>query len=413
MSFYLTFVFILLALSQKVVVSENPLHNVVLRARVVVAECRSTCLRSVGSCGGSPSCSQCWDQCQALGTGADNSCHDENCGEGCQQACDFYRNQNRLPMQYPSKVRSSLEFSTRPYLTGCSLHWGALAPSVNSLRQQRPGPRSITATAAATVHLVLGRDRAGKWYEISQTEAIHTEIAHDTLEKLSELLVVGVDEVGVLASTSIMVKDTGILGCRPILQPTFALQLAKVERAGQLVYAHINWDEPSSASRFIVRWKEVPEGAVSGTIITDSTKVSLPLLPDSRVVVEVQLMDTASVSNQLYISTKLPELELVDPVTIISIVSLILSTFSIVAIFVSIKLRKSSNQPTETNNNLKTKPYASPVHNNLNTVINMPVSPMKNKNFAAAVQVLESPIKLKEMNNLKVKLTNLLDKEMY
>lgn len=237
------------------------------------------------------------------------------CGAGCRRACRYYLNQNVVPSTRPARVRAAslapIEFSERPILRGCQLTWGRPGLSANSLRGGADRQKNSLAAGGSSssstsrpVYLLLGRDGAGQWYEVNQTEMTRTLIAVQTLAKLHELLLVAVGRHGVLISAQLPVDQDAVLACRPDgRQPVGEHQqqrphvsLETMETDGVLFRAVISWTVPSEAympsvapatARYLVRWRTVPEGFMAGSLLTNQTRAVLALLPSSHVVVEV------------------------------------------------------------------------------------------------------------------------------
>ena len=361
----------------------NPMQEPVFRSRVSVAQCRSTCLEPDQTCTG-PQCLACWDQCLRYIAESETGCQERACGAGCQTACGFYNNQNSIPTRRSYRSRSALAFSTPPSISRCNLSWGRLGFSANSLKE-----RSARTFADPTVHLVLGRDRAEKWYEVNQTETLKTIIAHHTLAKLEELLVVAVGPHGVLGSAKVPVVESQLVSCAldretPQLgsKATFNLALESLKTEGGLTKATLSWNAPElqhnldSATRFLVKWQQVPQGFISGNLYTNSSSVSLSLVPDSTVVVEVEVLGAAGVSSsQLFINTHTQAEIVFNPALAVAIVSLVFSLIAIVLCIVRfIKVQQPQPlQQQQSNNNSKlvsvvVPSVSSPHYNNLKEV---------------------------------------------
>jgi hypothetical protein len=193
-----------------------------------------------------------------------------------------------------------LEFSAGPVLHGCQLSWGRPGLSANSLRGRHEFAADSSSVGGRPVYLLFGRDGAGQWYEVNQTEATQTRIAVQTLAKLDELLLVAVGRHGVLTSAQLLVDPFSVAACgRPAsLFPADGqrprLVLESMVSDGMLYRAVVRWSAPvktdaasSGAARYLVRWRTVPEGFAAGSLLTNGTSATLALLPDSHVQVEV------------------------------------------------------------------------------------------------------------------------------
>ena len=82
-------------------------------------------------------------------------------------------------------------------MIGCSLFWGKLKESKKILTPS-------TLLTSTSVYLVLGQDRAGQWYEITQTTATRTMVEGSMTAKLRELMVIGVQGDGLKTMTRIL-----------------------------------------------------------------------------------------------------------------------------------------------------------------------------------------------------------------
>ena len=195
---------ILLVISVKSVFTLDPsVEDQVLSGRVSVAQCRTKCL---GTFKEDVSREECWSLCQHLGDSVDDQshiCHHEKCQEGCQAACGFYFQSNINPKRKANPKAGSLKFSLPPSLDGCSLSWGQLDVSPNTLKVARD-----LIPSTRTVYLVMGQDKAGQWYEVTQTSGTGAIIDGTMTAKLNQLSVVAVREDGFKATMAFMTDGT-------------------------------------------------------------------------------------------------------------------------------------------------------------------------------------------------------------
>ena len=63
-------------------------------------------------------------------------------------------------------------------------------------------------TSTSTVYLVVGKDRAGQWYELTQTSGTRTAVLGTMTAKLDQIRVVAVREEGVKATKAIVTDGT-------------------------------------------------------------------------------------------------------------------------------------------------------------------------------------------------------------
>ena len=302
----------------------NPsVSSQVLDGRVSVARCRAKCLATFqgdGSCDGW-GCQECWTLCQHLDVSGDDQshiCHHEECQEGCQTACGFYFHSNATPKRKVEPKVASLEFSHPPSLFGCSLSWGELQVSSNTLWSSRD-----LLPSTSTVYLVLGQDRAGQWYEVTQTTGTRTLIDGIMTAKLDQVRVMAVREDGVKASQAFMTDGTNCEEVErlrmkaeaertreqvePSLKPT--LEFLTSEKI--FSEATLTWtEEPvlqqpgSPGSRFLIQWHQVPDNyLVVGSLHTSSNTLRLSLQPDTFYVVEIHDQWAKKVSPPTIINT--------------------------------------------------------------------------------------------------------------
>ena len=432
----------------------SPLQEPVFRSRVSVAQCRSTCLQQLlpaqTACSG-PQCLACWDQCIRYTTQPEAAqlCEEKKmktdasataCGQGCKTACGFYNNQNSIPMtRRSSRSRSQLAFSMPPSVSRCQLSWGRLGRSANSLAEGLATQRrhhhnhhrhheQEKDVGEPLVHLILGRDRAEKWYEVNQTEATQTRIPYHTLAKLEELLVVAVGPQGVLGSARLPVVESQLVSCaldaeaprRRGLDALFPLSLETMRQEGGLVMATVAWDYPQAAAvvastfpasssanaKFLVRWKQAPHGFVSGNLYTNASRVDLALVPDTQVLVEVEVLAShhGVASSQLFINTHTQVEFVMNPALVVALLSLLLSMAAVVCIVISIRhLRSKVSKHKQQQQNQRDLNSNSAANNN-NKLSSLLVS-------SIATTPASSPFKnnLKEINIVRDKLSNIRD----
>ena len=133
---------------------------------------------------------QCWPFCQHIGVSENEDEHHEECGHGCKAACRFFLHSNTTPKRKVETKVGSLDFSHPPSLFGCSLSWGEREVSSNTLRSNRD---------TSTVYLLLGQDRAGQWYEVTQTPEIKGVMTGTMTAKLDQVRFMAIRQEGVKA----------------------------------------------------------------------------------------------------------------------------------------------------------------------------------------------------------------------
>jgi len=350
--------------------SVNPLQDPLLQARVGVAQCRASCLQEDPTCS-STSCLVCWQTCYKDESELGRICEDESCGEGCRTACNFYSGLNSISAGRRTGRSRSLEFSSSPTLSSCGeLSWGAPSFSANSFIVS--SERSINSP----VFLVLGRDRSGRWYEINQTETLNTRIQVQTLAKLQEIVIAGVERSGVMLNTKITVE-------KQVLEPC-------------------STNSKLSGSRFLVEWKQVPEGFIRGSLYTNSSSVSLALLPSTLISVQVQDLAANLRSAPINVSTYSEKSNLdLNLSLVFSIISILFSFLALLLIL----LRVYSKTPT-----IQTKPSNNNSVHPSSIVLLPPSSPLPPYSSSSLQNVFsfQSP-KLKEVNIVNDKLSTIND----
>ena len=322
---------LLLVLPVRVVVGLNSDLDSVLLGRVGVAECRSKCLvKFPGDCSGGD-CFMCWDVCGLLPSQTQPWSHmclnKQICFKGCEAACSFYLNENRTPSINSSPVSANLDLSSPLVLNGCSVSWGSIAESSNSF----PGSKSHNPLQNI-VYIVLGKDGAGKWYEVEQTNRNYQDIDLRILTKLEELLLMAVSQDGLVTSSRIVLTRK-VSSCeteRNYRQPrtfsggsslrshtfsSWSPVLAGVARDGSMARAQVSWQDPGKViggvpARFLVRWELVSSGQVVGSSLTNATSISIPLYNlhlynNSNLRVYVRLLGSNFISTPLTIETNI------------------------------------------------------------------------------------------------------------
>ena len=383
---------------------ESSDHTSVLNSRVQVSECRAECVAQLHdtSCQGSV-CQDCWQHCDALqnihnqavcgheGAGLETS----PCGEGCQIACSSYVNNNSIVFRNidGGRRRKRLEFSSHPSLSGCKLSWGKLRTSINSM--QKSAKRHDKKTAKVfkmaddpVVYLVLARDRTGAWYEVSQSLERHTNLNPATLAKLDQLNVIGVGRDGILAvktiavpkyvdnsceissvteSTTVSSADT-TNAATGSLEEAFKIEIIGMEKLeDDIPQVIISWPNNLDAvqpgeSKFLVRWRQIPLGPVSGSMLTNASVAKLPLLSTADVLVEVTRLTPEGVipaTSLLYLNKLDQQFENLDsysaevfsPIIIAIIISIIFTALLILIIFVKVKCSKPQEKTQDVENN--------------------------------------------------------------
>ena len=372
-------------------------HDQVLQSRVTVGQCRAICMDNNSDDSCDQQCAtDCWAHCaklQEFSTQQDQlsgMCQESSdCGPGCQLACSSFLNTNSVfspsSQRQRRRSRARLEFSTVPVLTGCSLSWGELKQSANSFIKSAQVTKP-TSVVEPVVFLVLGRDRAGTWYEVNQTLATEANIQPWTLGKLQYIHIIGVGKSGVLAAKTVPVPAyiprTCVLQTAEdihvdsddtiednIVDETFRIDLVGIEKLDGIPRVVIAWqDHPedlvsAGESKYLVRWRQIPAGPVTGNMMTNSSMAKLPLLSTADVLVEVTRLAAAGSSASIYINkleqylaaankTQDSRFTLESPAVIISIVSSCLSFILILVLVLRSKCsRKQTTSPCDVEKN--------------------------------------------------------------
>ena len=300
-------------------------ESAVLGGRVRVGRCRAKCLASFHedtSCQ-EYECQQCWSFCQHIGVSENedeqsNICQHEECGHGCKAACRFFLHSNTTPRRKVETKVGSLEFSHPPSLFGCSLSWGELEVSSNTLRSNRD-----TMPITSTVYLVLGQDRAGQWYEVTQTPETKAVMTGTMTAKLDQVRVMAIRQEGVKVSMAFMTDGTNCEEVErkmeeetaernrehvdPSLRPTLKFSSSEeIFSEISLTWApqSLSHQPGSPGSRFLITWHKIPaDFLVVGSLHTSSSSIRLSLESDNFYIVEIHDLWTKAVSPPTLINT--------------------------------------------------------------------------------------------------------------
>jgi hypothetical protein len=257
-----------------------------------------------------------------------------------------------------------MEFSTHISFTDCILSWGSLEVSSNSFRSSMD---SLEQEQTPSVYLVMGRDRAGQWYEVSQSYGTSSTILGSMSAKLVMVRLVAVGEEGILARNIIKMNGTN---CEKKIksespQLLFKPVLSSSSTEDSLVKAKISWPENPSAEglSYLVRWQAFPGDSVLATLYVNTTTAILPLRRNAHYMVEVQDLSTESVSLPIIIDTSDED---PDVISTYLIVSAILMVFIITALAGAVfKCRKNVAREV-----VKEMEEKDATQNNNNTILN-------------------------------------------
>ncbi len=385
-------------------------YTTVVNSRVQVSKCRAECVAQLHdtSCQRSV-CQDCWQRCDALqNIGNQAICEHEGsglesnpCGEGCQIACSSYFNNNSIvfrSLDGGGRRRKRLEFSSLPILSGCKLSWGKLRTSINSIRKSakhhKKKPAKVLKMAEdPVVYLTLARDRTGAWYEVSQLLDQHISLNPATLTNLDQINVIGVGQKGIMAVKTIAVPKYVDNSCEisevarsttvasttvaaatkagtGILREPFKIEIIGMEKMeDNIPQVIITWTDNRDTvqpgeSKFLVRWRQIPLGPVSGSMLTNASVAKLPLLSTADVLVEVtRLTPTGAVpaTSLLYLNQldqpfgnlDSYESEAFLPIVPTIIISIIILVLFILILFIKVKFCRPQEkiQDVENNNN--------------------------------------------------------------
>ena len=280
----------------------------VISSLVSVATCRAACLSQVTGA----DTEQCWSMCHHVSQHPD-TCDHPDCGHVCSVTCHHYSFSNQTPVMRRTghnPVTTRFQFLRMPKISGCSMSWSPLTPVSNSMTRS-------SESDAGTVYLVLGQDRAGQWYELSQSVSTWSTLAPSITMKLARMVIMGVRRDGVHDS---IIIDTKALECHQ--EENSVRRPAAVQRRVDTdltpVYTVTNTDSPLLAElslqwsgvvsdqspRYLVQWTRLPEGVdIVGNLVTGDTGVTLTLERDQHYVVSVQDISSGAVSAPLIVST--------------------------------------------------------------------------------------------------------------
>ena len=202
-----------------------------------------------------------------------------------------------LPWHFPSGLAVS----------GCSVSWPRLAPPTNSLHGAETQPRSV--------YLVLGQDRAGQWYELTQTMTSETSLQPLMAAKLARLVVLGVRDSGV--QDSLAGDMEAVASCRPQETSTvvtftedrdLAPHMTSVQAFGDsgLAEVGLRWRGPHveivHEAAYMVQWQRLP-GSITGNLVTSDLSASLTLEAGSLYLVTVTDMARGRISPPTAVNT--------------------------------------------------------------------------------------------------------------
>ena len=276
----------------------------VISGLVRVARCRASLAEVTGS----------WDLCADLAPASVASvCTRPGLARDRSLAsvCDHYYQTNMTPThpRAPRLPSPGLpwHFPSGLAVSGCSVSWPRLAPATNSLHTADEGPRSV--------YLVLGQDRAGQWYELTQTRAPGTRLQPLMAAKLARLVVLGVRDSGVQDSLSRDVE--AVASCRPqetATEVTFTEdrdltpRVISVKDFGNSGLAEVSlvWRGSHVAivqeAAYMVQWQKLP-GSITGNLVTSDLDASLTLETGSLYLVTVTDMARGRISPPTAVNT--------------------------------------------------------------------------------------------------------------
>ena len=200
-----------------------------------------------------------------------------------------------LPWQFPARLN----------ISRCSVSWQPLAPPTNSLKGEEEQQRSV--------YLVLGQDRAGQWYEVTQTTASVIRLQPLMAAKLERLVVLGVrGDTGVQDSLS----SAMVAGCgdqETTTQVPFTEdrkltpRVTSVQAFGDTGLAEVglNWRphvEVVQEAAYLVQWQRLPS-TITGSLVTSEPAASLTLEAGSLYLVSVTDMTKGRISPPTAVNT--------------------------------------------------------------------------------------------------------------
>ena len=299
-------IFSLLAISAFSVSCED-----VISGLVKIATCRATC---------NPRDTLCWDTCLQLSTSKDTAfCQRDTCGHVCQSVCRHYMLSNTTPdSKRVTKNQNTYQFTRMPKLLGCSLAWAPLEVASNTMVKDdlSMSIHEEDHHRIGSVYLVLGQDRAGQWYEVTQTISTYTSLPAIMSSKLARIVILGVRDDGVHDSV-IMETDgvdceleerrTQVEQVKDIEDPTLKPVITSMKHIEGtfLTEVSLTWSGVVDDSpRYMVQWQKVPKGIdIVGNLVTAETGVSLTLETDSIFVVTVKDIASRRASSPRIIMT--------------------------------------------------------------------------------------------------------------
>ena len=367
----------------------------VLTGLVSEAQCRAGCLAGLEG-EEREEREECWDTCASLTRcGAEESEESESCGRGCRRACSLLGNRTGRTGK-TSRDLNTYQFSSLPAMSGCSLTWGPIHLSPNTLQT------SLTSPSSPPVYLVVGQDHAGQWYEVSQTVATSTRLEGTMTAKLARLVVLGLTESGVQDT---VILDTDGTNCSQMeslrtaesteaevkdarLTPRL-LSLEQFGETGGLTEVRLGWSGGAGPAQFLVQWRRVQSGMeILGNLVTRDNTVQLTLHTDSLYVVTVRDVRHSRVSPDTLISVSSPPTPASNPVSqgiSIEVIILLVLTLLAVATVMGIILhsRYSDTEDEEKQNQFNKQVelgYPGPV-------CLQAVKPSSERNFLASLSV--------------------------
>ena len=272
----------------------------VISGLVTEAQCRAGCL-SLWSQPGEER-AECWTTCHEP-----HLCQqEETCGQGCRSACQLLGNRSDR-LRGPRHL-NTLQFSRIPTIRGCSLSWGPLEVSPNTLQT------SVPSTLSA-VYLVVGQDRAGQWYELTQTINTSTTLEGTMTAKLARLIVFGLTDSG-LQDTVIMDMEGTNCSQMEMLRRSWQKKKTEEKDVGltpRLVSLGLEEDSSLTEARlvwtggegeYLVQWRKLSSSLnIVGNLVTSQTSVEISLESDSLYMVTVREVRGDRVSPDTLIST--------------------------------------------------------------------------------------------------------------
>ena len=280
----------------------------VISGLVTESQCRAGCLTDwpPGEDRG-----HCWATCHHPA-----HCQQETCGRGCRSACTLLANKTDRP-QEPRGPRhldtprhlETLQFSRLPSIAGCDLSWGPLEVPPNTMKSSSSSP-------PAAVYLVVGQDKAGQWYEVTQTVTTSARLEGTMTAKLARLVVLGLTETG-LQDTVIMDTDGTNCSQMEMLKRTWEMRNTELkdvsltprlvslglEEGSSLTEARLAWAGEAGAE-YLVQWRRLSSSLdIVGNLVTRQTSVQLSLQTDSLYMVTVREVRQDRVSPDTLINT--------------------------------------------------------------------------------------------------------------